>query len=103
MKATGVVRKIDNLGRVVAPKEIRNILNIKPFDPVEFYVGDDGEIIIKKYEPGCVFCGDIENTYTFKGKTLCEGCIGDLKKMQRGSELPVWDPSIKPYQRWEVE
>lgn len=51
MKATGIVRRIDDLGRVVIPKEIRRVLRIKDGDPLEIYTAGDGEVIFKKYSP----------------------------------------------------
>ncbi len=51
MKATGIVRRIDDLGRVVVPKEIRRILRIREGDPLEIYTSSNGEIILKKYSP----------------------------------------------------
>ena len=77
MKATGVVRKLDELGRVVMPIELRRILGIQVKDPIEIYV--DGEnIILKKYAPTCTFCGDSQNTREYKGKTICESCASEL-------------------------
>ena len=57
MKSTGVVRKIDELGRIVLPIEIRNNLDIKSRDAVEIFVDED-KIVLKKYEPACIFCGN---------------------------------------------
>lgn len=77
MKATGVVRKLDELGRVVMPVELRRVLGIQVKDPIEIYV--DGEhIILKKYAPTCTFCGEVKNTRDYKGKTVCESCISEL-------------------------
>jgi len=56
LKATGIVRKIDNLGRLVLPKELRKTMNIDIKDPMEIYVDND-KIILKKYQPACIFCG----------------------------------------------
>ena len=57
MKATGIVRRIDDLGRVVIPKEIRRTLHIREGDPLEIYTEKDGEVIFKKYSP----MGDLQN------------------------------------------
>ncbi len=81
MKSTGMVRKVDELGRIVLPIELRRTLNIDTKDPVEIYV-DEEEIILKKYEPACVFCGEAENTQEFKGKLICSNC---LEKMEGDS------------------
>ncbi len=74
MKATGIVRKIDELGRVVIPKEIRDTHGISEKDALEIYV--DGEsIILTKYQRGCIFCGDLERNFTdIGGKQVCGAC-----------------------------
>lgn len=78
MKSTGIVRNIDELGRIVIPKEIRKKLGIEKNDPVEIFV--DGEtVILSKYHPVCHFCGKTENISDFKGKTICGDCIAELK------------------------
>lgn len=74
MKSTGIVRKVDELGRVVIPIELRRTLNIAEKDSLEIYV--EGEkIILRKYEPACVFCGDAQGVEHFKGKNVCRACI----------------------------
>ncbi len=78
MKATGIVRKIDNLGRVVLPKELRRTLNINPKDPIEIYVEDDGSIVLKKYEPACIFCGIADNVLDYMGKNVCKDCVDQM-------------------------
>ena len=75
MKATGVVRKVDELGRVVLPKELRDTFDINIKDPLEIFV-DNEQIILKKYQPACVFCGSADNTTYFKGKLVCS--IGNV-------------------------
>jgi len=78
MKATGVVRKVDELGRIVLPKELRDTFDIKIKDPLEIFV--DGEMmILKKYQPSCLFCNSVEETIRFKGKLVCSACITDGK------------------------
>lgn len=78
MKATGIVRKVDELGRIVIPMELRKTLNIAIKDPMEIYV--DGEsIILKKYQPACIFCGQANGVYKFKDKNICEDCLQELK------------------------
>lgn len=79
MKATGIVRKVDQLGRVVLPIELRRTLGINLQDPLEIYV-DGEQIIFKKYEPACIFCGDARNIKHFSGKNVCANCIADLKR-----------------------
>ena len=77
MKATGIVRNIDELGRVVVPKELRRKLGIANTDPVEIFVEED-KIIIKKYISVCHFCGSAEGLTEFKGKNVCAACINEL-------------------------
>lgn len=75
MKNTGIVRRIDELGRVVIPKELRRTYNIKEGDPIEFYVEGEG-IILKKYVRGCLICGESkEDNKTVEGKEFCQDCI----------------------------
>jgi len=78
MKSTGIVRKVDELGRIVLPIELRRTLDIAEKDSLEIYVDDD-RIILKKYEPTCVFCGSSKDVLTFKGKNICPACLNDLK------------------------
>ncbi|HHX95271.1 MAG TPA: AbrB/MazE/SpoVT family DNA-binding domain-containing protein [Clostridia bacterium] len=73
MKSTGIVRKVDELGRVVIPIELRRTLGIEEKDALEIYV-DRESIILKKYEPACVFCGNAEDVQHYKGKIVCREC-----------------------------
>ncbi len=79
MKSTGIVRRIDELGRVVLPIELRRTLNIDIKDSLEIYV-DNSSIILKKYEPACIFCGDATEVVSFKGKNVCKKCLEEMKK-----------------------
>ncbi len=79
MKSTGIVRRIDELGRVVLPIELRRTLNIDIKDSLEIYV-DNSSIILKKYEPACIFCGDASDVISFKGKNICKNCIKEINK-----------------------
>ena len=83
MKATGIVRPIDSLGRVVIPKEIRKVFQIKNKDAMEIFVDDD-MIVLKKYEPACVFCGNAEELISYEGRTVCSKCVEQMKKMVSG-------------------
>ncbi|GAB7387233.1 AbrB/MazE/SpoVT family DNA-binding domain-containing protein [Bacillaceae bacterium] len=77
MKSTGIVRKVDELGRVVIPIELRRTLGISERDALEIYV--DGErIVLKKYEPACIFCGNADDVITFKNKVICKECLNEL-------------------------
>ncbi|SNS45429.1 transcriptional pleiotropic regulator of transition state genes [Anaerovirgula multivorans] len=79
MKSTGIVRKVDELGRIVLPIELRRTLNIAEKDALEIYV--DGEsILLKKYEPACIFCGNAKNVTVHKTKNICSECIDELVK-----------------------
>ncbi|AOT70281.1 AbrB/MazE/SpoVT family DNA-binding domain-containing protein [Geosporobacter ferrireducens] len=78
MKSTGIVRKVDELGRVVIPIELRRTLNIGEKDALEIYV-DTEHIILKKYEPACIFCGQAKDVKNFKGKNICPACISEIK------------------------
>ena len=79
MKATGIVRKIDELGRIVIPMELRRTLDIKERDPIEIFV--DGEkIVLVKYQPGCNICSSPDKVRTFKGSRICQKCINELKR-----------------------
>ena len=77
MKATGIVRKVDELGRIVLPIELRRTLGIAERDPLEIYVDGD-TIIIKKYQAVCVFCGNASDTVKYKGKCVCPECLKAL-------------------------
>lgn len=79
MKSTGIVRKVDELGRVVLPKELRGTLNIGEKDALEIFTDED-TIILKKYDPDCVFCGNARNVASFKGKNICPDCRNDIRK-----------------------
>lgn len=77
MKATGIVRKIDELGRIVLPMELRRTLDIEVKAPLEIYV-DSNYIILKKFNPSCVICGSMEELTDFQGKNICRKCINNL-------------------------
>ena len=78
MKTTGIVRKIDDLGRIVLPIELRRTLDIAERDSIEIYVDSD-QIILKKYQPTCIFCGSSDNLREFKDKIVCSKCIEELE------------------------
>ncbi len=80
MKATGIVRKVDELGRVVIPIELRRTLGIAERDALEIYTDQD-RIILRKYEPTCtcIFCGNADDVVVFKGKNICKDCLSELK------------------------
>lgn len=76
MKATGVVRGIDHLGRVVLPSPLRKILGISEKDGIEILL-EGNQIVLKKYDLTCTFCHSTENTTMFKGKLICSRCLGE--------------------------
>lgn len=79
MKATGIVRKVDELGRIVLPMELRRTLGIEEKDSLEIFV-DGEQIILKKYQPSCIFCGEATGIIDFKGKKVCCKCHKQLRK-----------------------
>lgn len=79
MKSTGIVRKVDDLGRIVLPKELRKVLDIDERDPLEIFV-DGSYIMLQKYQPSCIFCGSSDNVSSYKNKNICASCLTDLKK-----------------------
>ena len=79
MKSTGIVRKVDELGRIVLPIEIRKVLDIKEKDAIEIFTDND-LIILQKYHPACVFCNDADDVVYFSGKRVCLSCIEKLKQ-----------------------
>jgi len=78
MKSTGIVRRIDELGRIVLPAEMRRIFNINEKDAVEIFTKDD-TIILKKWDAVCIFCGSSTDIKTFKEKSICSKCAKDIK------------------------
>lgn len=77
MKSTGIVRKVDELGRIVLPIELRRTLDIEVKDALEIYV-DGAQIILKKYEPACIFCGNAKDVVNYKGKNICRECLAEM-------------------------
>ena len=79
MKSTGIVRKVDELGRIVLPIELRRTLDIAEKDTLEIYV-DGSSIVLKKYQPACIFCDDAADVISYKGKNICRACVRLLEK-----------------------
>lgn len=77
LKATGMIRRVDELGRVVIPIEMRNKFGITEKDPMEIYV-EGTSIILKKYEPNCIFCNNSKNLVEFEGKQVCSKCVNKI-------------------------
>lgn len=78
MKSIGVVRKLDELGRMVIPIELRRTLDIAERESLEIYV-DGEQIILKKYQPACIFCGEGRDVINYKGKNICRNCLSEMK------------------------
>ena len=78
MKSTGIVRKVDELGRIVLPIEMRRTLDIAEKDALEIYVEGDS-IILRKYQPACIFCDNMKNVISFQGKNICSDCLEKIK------------------------
>ena len=79
MKTTGIVRKVDELGRIVLPIELRRTLDIEERDALEIYLEGD-KIILSKYMPACIFCGSSEDLVNYMGKNVCKACAQKLNK-----------------------
>ncbi len=80
MKSTGILRSVDELGRIVLPKSMRNSLDIAERDQLEIYTEGD-RIILRKHRPSCIFCEGSENVVFFNGKRVCADCLEELKRM----------------------
>jgi len=79
MKPTGIVRKVDELGRIVLPIELRRSMDIADKDPLEIFV-DGNNMVIRKYIPTCIFCGAYDGIESFKGRNICPKCLAELKE-----------------------
>ena len=79
MKSTGIVRKVDELGRIVLPVELRRTLDIAERDELEIYLDDD-RVVLKKYEPSCIFCASAQNLVSYRGRNVCMDCIRSMNK-----------------------
>ena len=78
MKSTGIVRRVDELGRIVLPIELRRTLDIAERDSLEIFV-DGTSIVLRKYQSSCIFCESVKDVVNFKGKNVCPACIKELK------------------------
>ncbi|MBR6557962.1 MAG: AbrB/MazE/SpoVT family DNA-binding domain-containing protein [Clostridia bacterium] len=77
MKSTGMIRKIDELGRIVLPIEIRKNMDIKEKDEIEIFIEND-RIILQKHDPACVFCNSAEELFIYMDKPICKACLDKL-------------------------
>lgn len=80
MKSIGIIRKIDELGRIVLPAELRRTLDIAERDSMEIYV-DGTSVVLQKYEPTCVFCGSAQDILSYREKHVCLHCVRSLQSM----------------------
>lgn len=80
MKATGIVRRVDELGRIVLPVELRRTLDISERDPLELYV-DGASIVLRKFRPNCIFCNSSRGVSEFRGKNVCQKCLKELQSV----------------------
>ncbi len=78
MKSTGIVRKVDELGRVVLPIELRRTLDINEKDAIEIFVDGD-KVILKKYQSACIFCGQADDIFTYTGRNVCRNCLSAMQ------------------------
>lgn len=81
MKSMGIVRKMDDLGRIVLPAELRRQFDIAEKDAIEIFTEND-KIVLKKYEPSCIFCNNAEDTVVFNSKIVCRNCIKQLSEVK---------------------
>lgn len=79
MKSTGIIRKVDELGRIVLPIELRRTLDIEERDELEIYMEND-RIVLQKYEPSCIFCASSHSLVTYRGKNVCQECIRSFNR-----------------------
>lgn len=82
MKSLGIIRRMDEVGRVVLPKELRETMEINYKDPFEIFAEDD-TIILKKYHPTCTFCNNVDDIKTFNGKNICPECIAKIAALNK--------------------
>lgn len=81
LKSTGIVRKVDELGRIVLPIELRRTLDIAERDPLEIFVQDD-TILLKKHQTTCVFCDGTKDIVSYRGKNVCAACIASMARLR---------------------
>ena len=82
MKSTGIVRRIDALGRFVLPIELRRLLELDTDTSIEIFTEEDA-VILKKYQPACVFCGEAKDVTQYMGRNVCAKCIDTLSQLKK--------------------
>lgn len=85
MKSTGIVRRIDDLGRIVLPAELRRTLGMEERETLEIFV-EGNAIVLRKYRPSCLFCDSMRDVSSFKGKNICSRCLRQLREAPAASE-----------------
>ena len=80
MKATGIVRKVDELGRIVLPSELRKTMHVSVGDSFELFTNDN-TVVLKKYEPGCILTGEMEELVEYQGRKVSKMAIKELAEM----------------------
>ena len=80
MKSTGIIRKVDELGRIVLPIEIRRTLDIAERDELEIFMDRD-RIILQKHQASCIFCDSASGLTVYEGKNICQACMRNLRKL----------------------
>ena len=89
MKSTGIIRGLDNMGRVVIPKEIRKVLDMtESVDAIEIYMQDDC-IVLKKHKPSCIFCSTEEDCIEFENQTVCKNCIEKMQMINQANKETI--------------
>lgn len=83
MRSLAMVRKMDELGRIVLPKELRELMDIKPKDGLEIFAEGNSRLILQKYVPACVFCGEASNTVVYNEKKICKKCLKQLVELAK--------------------
>lgn len=79
MRSLGMVRRIDELGRIVLPIEIRRMMELNPGEGVEIF-SEKNRVILQKYSPACIFCGEADDIISYKDKKICRKCYEELRK-----------------------
>ena len=80
MKSTGIIRKVDELGRIVLPIELRRTMDIAERDELEIFIEHD-RVVLQKYEPSCVFCGSSQGLRNYRGKNVCQECVEKMTEL----------------------
>ncbi|MCL2420879.1 MAG: AbrB/MazE/SpoVT family DNA-binding domain-containing protein [Defluviitaleaceae bacterium] len=80
MKATGIVRKVDELGRIVLPSELRKTMHVSVGDSFELFTHDN-TVVLKKYEPGCILTGLMDELVEYQGRKVSKQAIKEMAEL----------------------